>query len=532
MSHLHKPARSKRFLGCCAALVLGAPFAIEAQSDQGAPVSAINWLSKTFEETGHLSDKAASQGDVSSIKIPAPVAEQPLNAPNINASGLLSTSISGLPTDLWGSSQSAEIAQSITALVQKNELLHSTRHILNKIILAELNPPIDSDNNEILYLARIDALLSQARLEEANALIELSNTFSPALFQRSFDTKLLLGHEDQACQSLDKLKGRRITLETQIFCMARMGAWFDAVVTLSSAQSLDLVSSEQADLLSRFLDPELYEGEDEVVLSTPPTPLTFRLKESIGEYVSNADLPLAFLHSELRDVSGWKARVSAAEKLASINAISGNKWLGIWSEFLPAASGGVWDRLEALQDFEIALNSQDIGSIQSTLPKAWNAMRYSGLEVVFSELFSQKLGQFELKGPAKNIAFYIHLLAYTQDENIFAKPYKGISNDDLFLSRIAHGQELPSPRPSASSYIYRKSIHNAFQDDQLSFDFAQLIEEKQLGIALLKALKMLEDGASGDLAALQKSLQFLRLSGFEATAQRAALEILILGPRI
>ena len=68
-------------------------------------------------------------------------------------------------------------------------------------------------------------------------------------------------------------------------------------------------------------------------------------------------LPLAFAHAELRDTAGWKSQIESAERLARAGVIAPNVLLGLYTERLPAASGGVWDRAAAFQRFESALTS-------------------------------------------------------------------------------------------------------------------------------------------------------------------------------
>jgi hypothetical protein len=49
-----------------------------------------------------------------------------------------------------------------------------------------------------------------------------------------------------------------------------------------------------------------------------------------------------------------------------------------------------------------------------------------------------------------------------------------------------------------------------------------------LGMAILRLLSLLHDGASGDTSALRDALATLRALGLEDTARRAALQIVLL----
>ena len=87
----------------------------------------------------------------------------------------------------------------------------------------------------------------------------------------------------------------------------------------------------------------------------PVTPLDWKMYEAIGEPLPTEGLPIAFSYAELGPRAGWKAQIEAAERLTRAGTIPPNVILGLYTEREPAASGGVWDRVEAFQDFEAAL---------------------------------------------------------------------------------------------------------------------------------------------------------------------------------
>lgn len=537
MAHRHAKkagpvcARHVLALGLTTSFFALSGFAAHAQTgDAGKPLSAIDWLSDTVDTPPAAippTTDVAPAEDIAENALPAAVSIAPLDAPIVDAAGLLPPSVTGLPRSLWGSSAAADLARRISSISARTDLLPATRRLLNTLILAELDPPVQSDRPGRLFLARIDALLTQGLLEEADALMQISGMRDPDVFRRAFDTKLLLGTEDRACATLTQTPGLSPTLQARIFCLARAGQWENAALTLQSSEALGLISQQQGDLLARFLDPELFEGEPPLPAPTTPTPLTFRLKEAIGEPIPTTSLPLAFVQSDLRATSGWKARATAAERLARVGAISPNRWIGIWSEHLPAASGGIWDRIESLQRFETALASNDPGAIARALPRVWSDMRAAGLQTVFAEQFAQKLVGLPLTGAARDLVFEIALLSPSYEKIMLDWPPEGLSADQTLLRGIALG-ELPLSRPRDAQ---RRAIATGFRSEGIPVRLSSLIDEKRLGEAILRAGELLEGGAAGDLDELSDALQFFRAVGLEATARRAALEILLLERR-
>ncbi|WP_460273864.1 hypothetical protein [Celeribacter sp. ULVN23_4] len=497
---------------------------LPALAQDEKPLSAIDWLSETLETPRSLAPPAAS--DISENALPEEVTVLPLDAPDPDAAGLLPASTTGLPRALWGASAASDIARRIATISARPDLLPASRRLLNTLILAELDPPIQSDRDARLFLARIDALLAQGLLDEADALMELAGLTTPEIFRRAFDTKLLLGTEDAACQRLNTTPGLSPALQARIFCLARGGDWSAAALTLETGEALGLIREDQGELLARFLDPEIFEGEAPLPAPDHPTPLTFRLMEAIGEPLPTSSLPLAFAQSDLRTTSGWKARATAAERLARVGALSPNRWLGIWSEHLPAASGGIWDRIDALQDFETALGQKDVDAVSKTLPEVWDAMRAAGLQPVFAELFAQALFDLPLTGEASEIAFEVALLS-PDYERIALKWAPALTRDQVFLHGIAIG-DLPTQRASAPQ---ARAIAAGFRASGIPVRLNTLISEQRLGEAILRGIELLEGGAAGDLDELSDAIQFFRAIGLEATARRAALELLLLERR-
>lgn len=521
-------------IGILGLFVLGTPFELSAQDTaQDKPLSAINWLTQSLDAPRKATPQVAPsvsstvlRDDIAQNALPEDVTTGPIDGPRVDAVGLLSSAQTGLPSDLWGASKALDLSRRLTTIAGKTNLLPASRRLLNTLILAELNPPIGGLNDGRLFIARVDSLLEQGLIDEADALMTRAGSSAPDIFRRAFDVKLLMGTESEACAQLKTSRGLSPALPTRIFCLARDGDWRAAALTLETSIALGLMPPADSDLLARFLDPELFEGDPPLPVPDAPTPLTFRMMQAIGEPIQTQSLPLAFAQSDLGHTTGWKTRATSAERLARVGALTPNRWLGIWSEHLPAASGGIWDRIEALQRFETALKAGNPNAITQSLGHVWDEMGESGLQMVFAELFAEKLSDVPLLGDVAETAFEVALLSPSY-EIIAGSWDKPLSPDATFLQSLALG-EVPDGRPSSAQ---KRAIVEGFRATGLPVRLTELVQSNRLGEAILRSIELLEGGATGDLDELTDAIQFFRAVGLEATARRAALEILLLERR-
>ena len=300
-----------------------------------APLSAIDWLSRSVE--------AQPEG-----VLPGTVTVRPLETP-AKAIGYVSPDSAGLPTTIWTGSKRDDLVELLQRMPADMPL--PLRDALATLVAVEA--PAD-DPGQTFLLARIDALLALGRIDAARRLVEIAGVEEPALFRRAFDISLLTGHEDAECRRLHSQPGIVATYPARIFCLARLRDWQAAALTLENAEALEVLTPDQVSILSRFL----HDGEEDLL--PPPqrpetvTPLTFRLYEAIGSPLSTRGLPLAFAHADLRPQNGWKTRIEAAERLYRAGAISEDRLLSLYGEREPAASGGVWERVAAVQAWQAA----------------------------------------------------------------------------------------------------------------------------------------------------------------------------------
>ena len=501
-----------------ALFALALPAAAAAQE----PLSAIEWL-----------EQARPSSLPGPVLLEPPVADQALR-PEIEVRpleelappvGLVPPDVTGLPVDLWHGSDARQLARLIAeAPVQRSPAMQALFYTL---VLAEKRPPMGAPEPaaEALFLAQIDRLIELGATDPALALTETAGpTRSPALFRRWFDTTLLTGEEDDSCAALRDDPHLSPGYAATIFCTARAGDWQTAALTLEAAHALEILPPLQLDLLDRFLSPEIFEGAPPLPAPEDPDPLTFRLYEAIGERLPSSGLPRAFANADLRDLAGWKAQIEAAERLTRVGALNPNKLLGLYTERAPAASGGVWDRVAAVQRFDTALATGDNAAVAAALPRAWTQVRDAGLEVPFAHLFADRLAGHDLAGEAAALAWRIRLLSPGYEAAARRPPED--SPASAFLAALAQGEPGRAEAPDDRA----RAIAEGFAaDSEPPRELRRALDAGRLGEVILRAIALFDSGARGNPADLTAALATLRAIGLEDTARRGALQLMLIG---
>ena len=502
---------------------VGLVWALGLPAAAQTPLSAIDWLSESETTLPIALPLNEAENDVTSGITTEEITVTVLEDPNANAAGVLPSERTGLPKDLWQNSTSF----TLEALLRRLRLskLPALNDIGLTLLLAEARAPAGSGSGDTFLLARVDELIERGALEAAAVLLEQAGARGAALQERAFDVALLTGQEDRACEALKSEERSAPSYPLRVFCLARNGDWSAAALTLESARALGEVSADEDALLASFLDPEIADVTPPP-LGLRPDPLLFTLYDAIGSPLATGPLPLAFAHADLRATAGWKAQLEAAERLARAGVLPANRLLGIYTERKPSASGGVWGRAKAVQALDKAIREDDDDAIAKALPRAWEAAKTAGIEIVFAVAFSEALQDADLDGEAEALALRIGLLS-PQYEAIAAKAMEdeGTGNpQDRLLFALARGMEgrMEGYDPLSSA------LAEAWQDPKPAMDLTRLAKDRKLGEALLKTLLMLESSLAGDNTKLTAGLSFLRSIGLEDVARRAALQILIL----
>lgn len=486
---------------------------------QDQPLSVIDWVQQNPDQPP-LTSAGTPQGTEPPVAPTAVVPDinvTPLGNAPARIIGLVPGAVTGLAQDIWRGSDPHALSAQIADLPDFR--LPAAQALMYTLLLTEaLGPGTDAEDEDVFTLARVAALQRFGALDPAMALIDQANvTRDAAHFAAYMDIALLTGEEEAACSLQTRLRHLAPSHAHLVFCTARTGDFETAALLFGTGKSLGLMSDDETASLERFLDAEFAEEAPPLPAPQTMTPLLFRLFEALGEPQPTRFLPRAYSVADLRDVAGWKQQLEAAERLTQSGALPPNRLLGLYTEREPAASGSIWDRVEAVQLFDTALKARSDNAVSKTLPSAWAAMQSEGLEVSFATLFSQDLAGLSLEGAARRIAREMALLSPDYQT-------AGLNAPDVLIAAITQGdlQGIAVDTPLA------QAIALGFGPETARADLVAMAREGRRGEAILRALVLLERGASGDPVSLAAALGTLRALDLEDTMRRAAIQILLL----
>ncbi len=486
-----------------------------------SPLNAIDWLEHAGTTPGDaIPPTVLRESPVSKTATRPTVTVLPLQQQSPPV-GLISSITTGLPYDLWQHSAPQDIAERIQDIPVRG--MPAMQSLLMTLLLSDTRPPYA--DRDIVLLARLDRLMQLGAADPALALVQDAGpTQTPDRFKRWFDASLLTGNESHSCAAVSAAPYLSTDYRVHIFCMLRRGDWPLAALTLDAAQTLDLLSPRDSALFERLIHADSFEEAPTLPFPRRPDALTLRVYETIGEPLPTATLPRAFATADLRDIAGWKAQLEAAERLTRSGAMNPNLLLGLFTERAPAASGGIWDRVRAVQNMDQALESGDIDAITAAVDPLWQAARSAGLETAVAELFAADLAKYTLNGTANLRAWHLCLLS-SRYEAAADKITAPSGTHAQFLSALAKG----IPQNADAQTDLEQAISMGFRNDiALSPTQITLIQNRKLGEIILQTMAKFAQGASGDLTALSQSLATLRQLGLEDTARRAALQLILL----
>lgn len=500
-------------------LVLSGTFASAQTND--APLSAIDWLSVVIEQPQTGQPVPLGLETVPPAGVPDFVIEvTPLGRASPDTVGVLPQSVTGLPLTLWENSAESLLVTLIRA--ETLDTLPAMRELLTMLLLAEADAPFDAQPKGPLFQARVDKLLDIGAIAQAQSLIEAAMPDTAELFSRWFDISLLTGTEAQACAALRAAPDIEPTYAARVFCTARGQDWDAAAIILNTGMALGDISGEQQELLLRFLDAEYAETAPPLGPPSRVSPLIFRIREAIGERIPTSGLPVAFAHADLVEYVSWRSRLEAAERLARVGAVDDNVLQALYTFQRPAASGGIWDRAEAFQRFDTALNARDPSAVSAALPAAWDAMNAAGTQVAFARLYAPQLAELPLSGDAAALNFHIQLLSRNYEAS--ALSYEPTTDAERFLVAVARGQLAEA----AAQTRREQAVKAGFTTTVAPQNIQLLLAEDKLGEVLLRSIATFNEGLVGDPSAVAEAIAVLRAVGLQDIARRAALQYLLL----
>ena len=384
-----------RHLCIAACVALASP----AHTQNEVPLSAIEWLS--LPGLAPLTEELVGPSLKSSENTSITVTELVLT--ETKSYGLIPAKISGIPMDFWTDLEPNMLGQLLGSLSTAG--LPTTNELLLRALLAE------TDGNEAILTARVKALLERGAVHAAISLLEQSSIDTPATFSLHSQSALLLGNTKRMCQSLISKPYLSKDEALKIYCHAREGDWGLAVLTYFTLDALETFNPTISALLKVDLDPELIaELSLAQTVSMKLSALEFRLRESAGQRPQTQGLPLSFAYMDLSETTGWKQQLEAAEKLAIMSSLPANKLLEYFSKGSPSATGGIWERVRAVQSLDETFSDPILDPTQD-LEKFWAATENTHLAPVFARAWSDKLSSYQVSQTGDNTLFKMQILS-------------------------------------------------------------------------------------------------------------------------
>ncbi|MEM6307347.1 MAG: hypothetical protein AAF701_05125 [Pseudomonadota bacterium] len=443
----------------CILLVLSALVWAGTATAENTPLSAIDWLrnSSTVEQPNAV--KPTAIGDIM---------------------GILEPDVLQADAGFWADTDPDRLQALGQSFPQSP--LPVLADLAQRLVLARLAAPQDVNQ------ARIAFLMTRGALDAAWVMARPLAT-DVAYFDMARDIAVLSGHDREICQIWADHPGwDHGDAVTQIYCLTATDQWDAAALALITRDALGDLTPVQSTLLTVHIDPDLAEGTN--APNIPPsnmTPLLFRLAESAGYIQPTRPLPLPYAVADLRDTRGWKSQLNAAERLYKAGSLTGNELWGIYAKQTPSASGGIWDRAQAMQDMRANPGPKPAQTL-------WDVMHPVGLTMAAAQIFADDMIALPSSPAAQHMAILATTPPMTVDQITTALP----NANPQTIAAITAGLTADIPP--------RRVIAQAILD---ILDMAPRIQERDLN-ALIDAI--------GQLKAL----------GLDRDAQALALQYVVL----
>ncbi len=483
-------------------------------AQEAKPASAIPWLTQslTAEEAQSPDSRQPSSTEIETISV------KKLSDNGRDGLGILTSDITGFPTSLWDG-LTPERAKRLLASTNYGGV-PANMSLFRRLLLAESEPPTGEMTEDSFLVARIDRLLEIGALGEAQALIEVVGPETSELFRRWFDIGLLTNQSDAACAELTASPMLSPARTVKIFCLALSREWDAAATSLTLGEELGEISKDEADLLAFFLDESLLEEIDPPAIGSPISSLEFIIRESVGLPRPTTRLPTAFLHAELADYVPLRFRIEAAEALVREGVVPASVLFAAYREEVPAASGGVWERLAAIQEMDQAATAEDISDALRKLDYEFgkaNLRAAAGHEFL---LYLSELPADEFDEETRSIAVLFLLLGGAPE---LAQKWATDAQPDELKTALSIATGSFDGNSELENVLSTSTPEAYLSDFQSS-----IVSNGRVGEALLLAIDTISKGSDLDEDDFIKALALLRSAGQDKVARDVAVQTLLL----
>ncbi len=491
------------------------------------PLSAIEWLSESIKDPPAFEIPAETTPlvapliqDISVKKGLAPVSP--------DAIGLLSPSLTGFSATLWGDMPASDIAELLTNF--PNEGTPEAQSLFRRILLAQANPAPDDHQTGLVLQARVARLLGIGALDAAEALLGLTPITNPSIFKLKFDIAILTNRTREVCEVLKTTPAISDDLSARVFCLARGGDWNAAAITLSLGAGIGAIDPAREEMLIRFLDPELFEGQPDPVAPNPMGIMDFVLREAVLLPRPAGLMPLPYLYRDIGPRAPLRARIEASERLVIAGSLPSNLLFAAYREGKAAASGGAWGRANSVQILDKALSEGDVEDFSLAITDTYQEFADAGLLNAMAEEYADKLAALEYSPKYADAQLpTLDLLHLANISNVsWAASAVLNENRQLALAIVTQAPLIIDPAGSAMQQSIVNGLNGPLPDSPATARLLDLLEEDRQGQAILASLQLLSGGALADPEGVKTGLYVLVAAGQSAAARRIAVQILLL----
>lgn len=492
-----------------------------------APLSAIDWLSDSIKDPPEFEIPPDSTPLVTPI-IQDILIKKGLTPVSPDAIGLLSPSLTGFSAGLWGDMLAGDIADLLTNF--PNEGTPEARSLFRRILLAQANPAPNDIQNGLVLQARVARLMEIGALDAAEALITLASATNPQIFQQKFDIAILTNRTSEVCDILKSTPAISDDLSARVFCLARSGDWNAAAITLSLGAGIGAIDPAREDMLIRFLDPELFEGEPDPVAPNPMGVMDFVLREAVLLPRPTGLLPLPYLYRDIGTRAPLRAKLEASERLVMAGSLPSNLLFAAYREGKAASSGGVWGRANSVQTLDKALADGNTADIAEAVSTTFAEFSDAGLLNALAEEYAEVLGELEYSPEFTDTKLPVLDLLHLADIPNTSWADNAVLDDNrqLALAIVTQAPLIINPAGSAMQQSVVNGLNGPLPDSPAAARLLNLLEENQQGQAILASLRLLSSGALADPEGVRTGLYVLVSAGQSAVARRIAVQILLL----
>ena len=491
------------------------------------PLSAIDWLSDSIKDPPEFEILPDTVPLITPLIQDISV-KKGLTPVSPDAIGLLSPALTGFSADLWGDMLAGDIADLLSNF--PNEGTPEARSLFRRILLAQANPAPNDIQNGLVLQARVARLLEIGALDAAEALIGLAPATNPQIFQQKFDIAILTNRTREVCDVLKSTPAISNDISARVFCLARGGDWNAAAITLSLGAGINAIDPDREEMLIRFLDPELFEGEPDPVAPSPMTIMDFVLREAVLLPRPAGLLPLPYLYRDIGNRAPLRAKLEASERLVMAGSLPSNLLFAAYREGKAASSGGVWGRANSVQKLDRALAEGADETISQAVSATYEEFSNAGLLNALAEEYADTLATLEYSVEYADTKLPILDLLHIANISNISWSNSAVLDENrrLAMAIVTLAPLIIDPAGSAMQKSIVNGLNGPLPDSPAAARLLNLLEENRQGQAILASLQLLSSGALADPEGVRTGLYVLVAAGQSAVARRIAVQILLL----